>query len=222
MTEYIVYAILFFCSCLSGCREEAPAVPQSWQEAYFEMIEGQEVSDSLSVYLIDVNFDAVPEMFFVWQAANGNASIMNGFSYQDGEIVNMGFGEWLLPASFACYQKKASGESDWIVMGDYNMGLAVHEYVWYRLDFSDFRQVERESFFGYTESYDAEGVVTCTDADGNPVSMDVLMAQKQALFSGYEPVETASVRSDMGALQNREAFWNLITEYEAKCQKTVK
>ena len=215
MTEYVVYVILFFCSCLSGCHEKA-TVPKFWQEAYFEIIEEQELSDSLSIYLIDVNFDAVPELFFVWQAANGNTAIMNGFSYQDGEIVNMDFGEWLLPDSFLCYQNKDSEELTWMVMGNYNMGLAVYEYVWYMLDFSDFRHIVRESFFGYTVNYDAEGSASYTDADGNPVTMDMIAAQEQALFADYEPVETVSVKSDMRALQNRESFWNLTAEYEAK------
>jgi hypothetical protein len=169
-------------------KEEAVYIltEHSWTDAYFYALNKN--WPATSILLVDVDFDGVPEIFFVWHGMATNMEIDSGLSYQNGEVVNIEFyGEWGgIPTEFSLLQSRLTGERVWLVSGRFSSGAGVFQYWVYEfVDFSDFSQVTSNEVL----AYDSEMILNEEGTFGIGSIYSLHLPDNQVIDVPYEKIE---------------------------------
>lgn len=212
-----------------------PATGSAWMEAYAKAITDVD-SKPRHIRLLDVDFDGVPEIFLSYLGTS-NSCIYHGFSFKSGKLFDVLIPEEFLPTTIELYQNKNTNELLWITNGMFRDGYGCYDYVWYKVDFSDFSDVKKNFFFGWNESQSTKSdakegdvVYTLIDANENDIetSKQEIENTKSKVFSNYEIIETLDLFSfvndfmngDENSLTeeniNKDLFYTFLNLYEIK------
>ena len=122
----------------------------SWAEAYFNAL--SESWFPSMILLVDIDFNGIPELFFIHWGSATNMWIDGGFSYQNGEVIDIEFyDEWGgMPSELSLLQNKRTDEQVWLAQGRFSSNAGIYQYWVYEfIDFSNLSQVQSKQVFAF-------------------------------------------------------------------------
>lgn len=173
-----------------------------WIDAYYKIIEKE---GGTHIYLIDINADQIPELFFS-HLGTSNSNIYHGYSFQHGNILDIKVQDAFMPTQLELFKNRKNGEMVWLASGVFQ-DVTTYNYAWYRMNFEDFSCVNRTPFFEWREILEEthEAIYQLRKKDGTyqEITKEEIDENKKALFSNYE-------------LQNNLIMFSSIEEFENK------
>jgi len=202
---------------LQGYIREKGKENNSWQEVYYGILtDGYAETPPRWLELIDVDFDEVPELFILFMDNSRGAITEVGYSWKEGEVKTIAFGEFSVSAGFVLYRNTVTGETVWMEDGGCRGLLGGYSYQYRILDFSELSYVKRIHFFSYEEcrklSDDGTLITTYQDADGETVTLEEIERQREAAFADYERIEAIKVTEEV-PLEDKGAFLEFCDGY---------
>ena len=136
---------------LAALGEWQGATSDSWRQVYLRELGGR---DWDILVFLDVDFDGIPEVFFYNRGAAGNSWHTVGFSYKNGEIVEMNIDHGDIIAlgyDASLLRNRQTGVQGWLFSGE-NSSQAGRYHRWFYdfVDFSNFEQIKIERVFEYS------------------------------------------------------------------------
>ncbi len=163
-----------------------------WMDAYADVLIN-ETEKPRHITVIDVNFDGIPELFLS-QLGTSNSWIYKGYSYKDGNVLELKIPEEFMPMDFELYKDKNSNKLIWLTNGMFRDGYGYYDNIWELIDFSDLSNIKKELFFGWNEQYDNENekyfLLGNEDAKIE-MSLEEIEKKKKEIFSNYELIEVS-------------------------------
>jgi len=208
----ILIIIVMFTISLVACQDESNCsteimdaiVIHSWAEAYYNAL--AEKCFSSAILLVDINFDGVPELFFVHWGSATNMWIFSGLSYQNGDVVNIEFyDEWSgMPSELSLLRNRQTGEQVWLAHGRFSSRAGVYQsWVYEFVDFSDLSQVRSKSVFEFDSEmilneehiYGIDSIYNLRLPNGEiiEVSLEEIEAQRELIFGDFETIEVQAL-----------------------------
>lgn len=186
-----------------------------WIDAYYYVMENK-IFSSEYLYLVDIDFDGVPEMFTTCSDTDGTW-INHGFSFKDSNILEIQFAEPIF-TSLKLYKDIKTNRLVWIVSGRMKDSNSYH-YIWQQIDFSDFCEVEKSTFFEWREIrkeitddvssyYSVEYQLIDYDSNVVVTTKEEIEAQFEKAFSQYEPMEALTLLTSSIEFINEKNFYD--------------
>jgi len=242
-SRYLLAIIIIFAVVLVGCIEvdeallveneeveeiaeeiesiEEVAARHSWAEAYFDALGERVKHDPFNlpthILLIDIDFDGVPEMFLSHLGVV-NSSIFHGYSYQNGEVINIQIYDDFLPPELSLLKHINTCELAWLAEGSFRQGGGVgFDFINEFVDFSDFSNVRREKVFTRYERfmYDGIPIYEFIGSEFFPNEDDIKLVTfydgDSTILDNYEVIEVQYLFSFVSEFLN-DGEWQLTPE----------
>ena len=180
--------------------ESTPSENSVWIEAYADFFMENGRCHPPFLMLLDVDFDDIPELFFIASGFGANMWIFTILSFSEYGIEQINI-EKEMPAGLELYKDKQTGEMRWMNLMEAfrsNFYNYHNELRW--IDFNNFSEIRTEFIF----AWDMEIVAIDTGTDGFgvfyyllenadervQVGFDEIEKHKQEIFSRYMLIET--------------------------------
>lgn len=159
-----------------------PPAYYSWQEVFaVALAEISENDGGINiVFLIDIDFDEIPEIFTAIWGYGPNIYIKNGYKYTENDYTEIIHDNGLL-SDLLLYRDKKNGKLQWFTQGFYRLNFYDNMIQWNTVDFSDLSNVKTELFFGYINKNTLE---ESDEPSTNFVSEFFLMENKDDIDTG--------------------------------------
>lgn len=206
----------------TSVSESLPLQEESeWIDAYYKIIEK---SGGTHIYLIDINADQIPELFFSYLGTS-NFSIYHGYSFQHGNVLDIKIQDEFMPAQLELFKNRENGELVWLASGMFR-DAATYSYIWYQIDFENFSCVNKTPFFEWREILEEPNaaIYQLREKDGTYQEMtkEEIDEYKKDLFSNYELQDNLIMFSFIEEFENRKdlftsfaQLYDMITEENA-------
>lgn len=190
----------------------------SWAEAYFDALNTGWFPSLIQ--LIDIDFDGVPEIFFVHHGAAANMRIVGGLSYQNGKVIDIEFyGEWgRIPSEFSFLRDRRTDEEFWLASGRFTRQAGAYEsWVYKFVDFSDLSQVRRHQIFAFNNEWfldedDTYGIgsihfLHLPNGEVIEVPFEEIEAQREKVFGDFEMTEVQVLLTHYSHVLDNAVDW---------------
>lgn len=195
---------------LSAAAIEIQSPQLSWIDAYCGIMESEQMGGGYFI-LIDIDFDEIPEMFWK-RTGTGGTWIDHGFSFKDGNILDIPIGDELLFPELNLYKHRESNEMIWLAEGMFKSSDS-YRHSWQMVDFGDLSNIKKVFFFAWGVTSDREqpeggATYSLLDEDYNEIVMskEEIEEQEGRLFSEYERVQTLTLFSSVGEFYTDRGF----------------